>query len=70
MLLQSGAMVAKKLLVDDKITAWVKQICLLGVKFSIEKHCLVKHCIFFEKHLLYQYFKIVLPVTCCFLMYC
>ena len=34
MLLQSGAMVAKKLLVDDKITAWVKQICLLGVKFQ------------------------------------
>ena len=32
MLLQSGAMVGNKLLVDDKITAWVKQICLLGVK--------------------------------------
>ena len=31
MLLQSGAMVAKKLVADDKITAWVKQICLLGV---------------------------------------
>ena len=28
MLLQSKAMVAKKLLVDDKITACVKQICL------------------------------------------
>ena len=28
---QSVAMVAKKLLVDDKITACVKQICLLGV---------------------------------------
>ena len=69
MLLQSGAMVAKKLLVDDKITAWVKQICLLGVKFSIEKHCLVKHCIFFEKRLL-SIFKIVLRVTYCFLMSC
>ena len=69
MLLQSGAMVAKKLLVDDKITAWVKQICLLGVKFSIGKHCLVKHCIFFEERLL-SIFKIVLPVTYCFLMYC
>ena len=31
MFFQSAAMVAKKLLVDDKITAWVKQICLLGV---------------------------------------
>ena len=30
MLLQSAAMVAKKLLVDVKITASVKQICLLG----------------------------------------
>ena len=29
-LLQSEAMVAKKLLVDDKITASVKQICLLS----------------------------------------
>ena len=32
MLLQSGAMVAKKLGADDKITAWVKQVSLLGVK--------------------------------------
>ena len=67
MLLQSGAMVAKKLFADDKITAWVKQICLLGVKFSIEKHCLVKHCIFFEKRLL-ALLKIVLRVTYCFLI--
>ena len=28
---QSGAIVAKKLLVDDKITACVKQIRLVGV---------------------------------------
>ena len=31
MLLQSAAMAAKKLLVHYKITARVKQICLLGV---------------------------------------
>ena len=31
MLSQSEAMVAKKLQVADKITAWVKQTCLLGV---------------------------------------
>ena len=31
MFFQSAAMVAKKLLVDDKITAWDKQICLPGV---------------------------------------
>ena len=31
MLLQSAATGAKKLLVDDKITACAKEICLLGV---------------------------------------
>ena len=31
MLLQSTAMVAKKLLVNDKMTTYIKQICLLGV---------------------------------------
>ena len=31
MLLQSAAMEGKNLLVDDKITACVKQICLVGV---------------------------------------
>ena len=31
MLLQIAAIVVKKLLVDDKITACVKEICLLGV---------------------------------------
>ena len=31
MLLQSAAIGAKKLLVDDKIIACVKEICLLGV---------------------------------------
>ena len=31
MILQSAAIVVKKLLVDDKITACVKEICLLDV---------------------------------------
>ena len=31
MILLSAAIVAKKLLVDDKITACVKEICLMGV---------------------------------------
>ena len=31
MLLQCMAIVVKKLRVDDKITAFVKEICLLGV---------------------------------------
>ena len=44
MLLQSIAMAAKKLLVYYKITACVRQICLLGV--VIEKHCLMKCFVF------------------------
>ena len=45
MLLQCAAMVAKKLLVDDKITASIRQICHLVVicEVSKRKHCLVKH---------------------------
>ena len=44
-------MVAKKWLVDDKITACVKQIYLLGVicKVSTEKHCLVKQFALLKK---------------------
>ena len=34
MLLQCAAMVVKKLLVDDKISASVRQICLLGQIYS------------------------------------
>ena len=37
----SAAIVAKKLLVDDQITAYVRQICLLGETFcSFEKRLL------------------------------
>ena len=54
MLLQGLAMVAKKLLVDDKITACVKQTCFLGIKFRIEKHCLVEYFAFL-KNVCYQY---------------
>ena len=54
-------MVAKKLLVEDKITAWVKQVCLLG-KVRTEKHCLVKHFAFLK-----NVRNFVLRVTYCFL---
>ena len=54
MLLQIAAIAAKKLLVDDKITACAKEICLLYAKFRIEKHCLVKHFAFL-KNVCYQY---------------
>ena len=35
MLLQGAAIGAKKLLVEDKITACVKEICLLGVIYKV-----------------------------------
>ena len=52
MLLQSEAMVAKKLLVDDKITASVKQICLLGVICKVANITSGEKFCFLEKHLL------------------
>ena len=60
MLLQSAAMVAKKLLVDDKITTCVSWV--LYLKFGTEKHCLVKHFAFL-KNVCYQYLNFVLRVT-------
>ena len=51
MLLQCAAMVAKKLPVEDKITASVRQICHLVVvcEVSKRKHCLVKHFALLKK---------------------
>ena len=52
MLLQSAAQIAKKQLVDDKITACVKKkVFLLGVicKVSTENHCLVKYFALLKK---------------------
>ena len=67
MLLQSAAIVAmillNELLVVDKITAYVRQICLVAVicKVSKKKHCLVEH--FALKNVCYQYFNFGLQVT-------
>ena len=57
MSLQSGAIVAKKLLVDDKITACVK--------VSNKNYYMVKHFAFL-KNVCYRYFNFVLQVTYCF----
>ena len=67
MSLQSGAIVAKKLLVDDKITPCVKEICLVEVMCKVlnKKYYLVKHFAFL-KNVCYQYFNFVLQVTYCF----
>ena len=65
-------MVAKKLLVDDKITACVKQIRLrvLYEKFRIDwKHSLVKHSAFLI-NVCFQYLNLVFRVTYCFLTTC
>ena len=53
MLLQSAAIVVKKLLVDYKITAFVKEICLLGVECKVlnrktlsgETFCFPRKCL-------------------------
>ena len=54
MILLSAAIVAKKLLVDDKITACVKEICLMGVvyKVSYRKTLSGEKFYFTEKRLL------------------
>ena len=54
MFIASAAIVAKKLLVDDQITAYVRQICLLGVicKVSNRKTMTGKTFCSLEKRLL------------------
>ena len=56
MLLQCLAMVAKKLLVDGKITACVKQTCFLGIIYKVSNRKTLSSGIFclLEKRLLIQ----------------
>ena len=67
MLLQSAAIGAKKLLVDDKITASGKEICLLGVvcKVSNRKTLSAETFCLPEKRL-QSILNFVLRVTYCF----
>ena len=66
MLLQSVVIVARKLLVDEKITACVKYASrVLYVKFQKGKIWLVKHFSFL-KNVCYQHLNVVLQVTYCF----
>ena len=62
MLLQSEAMVAKKLLVDDKITASVKQNVSWVLYVRLQTLHLVKNFAFL-KNICYQYLNFVLQVT-------
>ena len=60
-------MVAKKLLVDDKVQACVKQICLLGVVRNVSTRKTLSGKTFcFLKKLIYWYVNFVLWVTYCF----
>ena len=65
-------MVAKKLLVDDKITACVKQIFLLGDirKVFNRKTLSGETFCFLEKRSGYQYLNFVLRVTYCLFTRC
>ena len=67
MLLQSAATGAKKLLIDGKMTACAKEICLLGVvcKVSNGKTLPSEAFCFPEKRLL-SILNFVLRVTYCF----
>ena len=64
MLLQSTEIAAKKLLVDDKITVCVKDICLLGVVCKVSNGKTLYGLTFYfpEKRLL-LIFNFVLRVT-------
>ena len=61
MFLKCTAMVAKKLLVDDKITASLKQICLLGVVCKVSnKNTLSSETFALLKNVWYQSLNFVL----------
>ena len=60
-LLQSAAMVAKKLLVDDKTTACFKQICCYML--SSEGKTLSGETFCFLENVCHQYLNFVLQVT-------
>ena len=71
MLLQSAAIVAKKLPVDEKITACVKQIFLQGVVCKVSNRKTSFGEIFcFLENVCYQHLNVVLQVTYCFFTSC
>ena len=71
MLLQSPAIVAKKLLVDEKITACVKQIFLQGVVCNVLNRKTSSGEIFcFLENVCYQHLNVMFRVTYCFITSC
>ena len=71
MLLQSAAIGAKKLLVDDKIIACVKEICLLGVVCKVlNRKTLSVETLYFPEKRLLLILNFVPRVTYCFFTSC
>ena len=67
MLLQSTAIKARKLLVDDEITARVKEICLMGVVCKVSNRRTLSGETFCLPEILLSILNFVLQVTYCFL---
>ena len=71
MLLQSAAIGAKKLLVDDKIIACVKEIYLLGVVCKVSnRKTLSGETLYFPEKRLLLILNFVPRVTYCFFTSC
>ena len=77
MLLQSAAMVAKKLLVDDKITGCVKGICKVLNRKTLSGSSLLKHFAFLKifkfcasSNLLFFFYELVIGPQLTFLKCC
>ena len=69
--MQRTALLVKKLLIDDKITASVKQICPLGIICKVlDRKTLSNEKFSFLGNVCYQYLNFVFQVTHYFLMSC
>ena len=66
MLMQSTTIEARKLLVDDKITAHVKEICLMGVVCKVSNRKTLSGETFCVPEILLSILNFVLRVTYCY----
>ena len=67
MLMQGTTIEARKLLVDDKITAHVNEICLMGVVCKVSNRKTLSGETFCVPEILLSILNFVLRVTYCFL---
>ena len=69
MLLESAAIAANKVSVDEKITACIKQICLQGVVCKVSnRKTLSCETFCFLENICHQYLNVVLRATYCFFL--